>query len=57
MKKSLENVTSLLNKKNKERDLLALELREALSFLYEVLGKNLDEQILDKIFKTFCIGK
>ena len=35
----------------------ALELRETLQSIYEVLGKEFDEQVIDKIFKEFCLGK
>ena len=40
-----------------ERDLLALELRRGLSALYEILGRKIDDEILDQVFKEFCIGK
>lgn len=35
----------------------AFELREALDNLDEITGKKIDEEILDKIFASFCIGK
>ena len=40
-----------------ERDLLSLELRRGLSALYEILGRKIDDEILDQVFKEFCIGK
>jgi len=40
-----------------ERDIMALELRQGLLSLYEILGKKADDQVLDRIFKEFCIGK
>jgi len=52
MQKSLEKVNSL-----REKDIMALELREGLFFLYEILGKQIEDQVLDHIFKQFCIGK
>ena len=56
MKSSLNNALALL-KGAGERDLLSLELREGLLALYEITGKQLDDRILDTIFKQFCIGK
>ncbi|MCY4321987.1 MAG: tRNA uridine-5-carboxymethylaminomethyl(34) synthesis GTPase MnmE [Bdellovibrionaceae bacterium] len=44
-------------KLNFERDIMALELRQGLLALYEILGKQIEDKVLDKIFKQFCIGK
>lgn len=38
-------------------EFLALDLKQALIFLQEVLGKRFDDQIMDRVFKEFCIGK
>lgn len=38
-------------------ELVALELREALNALGEITGETTPEEILDRIFATFCIGK
>jgi tRNA modification GTPase len=35
----------------------AMDLREALDTLGEVTGKTIHDDVLDKIFSTFCIGK
>ena len=35
----------------------AFDLREALDNLDEITGKKIDDEILDKIFSSFCIGK
>ena len=35
----------------------ALDLREALDSLDEITGKKINDEILDKIFSSFCIGK
>lgn len=35
----------------------SLELKEALLLIHETLGKRFDDQIMDRVFKDFCIGK
>jgi len=38
-------------------EFIAQDIREALGFLDEVLGKRFSSDLLDKIFSEFCIGK
>jgi tRNA modification GTPase len=38
-------------------EIVALELREALAALGEVTGRTVDEDLLDRIFAKFCVGK
>ena len=38
-------------------EIVALELRESLSALGEVSGKSVSEDLLERIFSRFCIGK
>ena len=38
-------------------ELVAMELREALDALGEIVGETTSDAILDRIFQTFCIGK
>ena len=38
-------------------ELTSLELKEALLKVQETLGKRFDDQIMDRVFKEFCIGK
>ncbi|MEN6373506.1 MAG: tRNA uridine-5-carboxymethylaminomethyl(34) synthesis GTPase MnmE [Smithella sp.] len=38
-------------------ELTAFDLREVLDSLDEITGKKIDDEILDKIFSSFCIGK
>jgi tRNA modification GTPase len=40
-----------------QADLLALELREAMHHLGTVVGQVVTEDLLDRIFANFCIGK
>lgn len=56
MEESLKNGKAVLKNRG-EKDILALELREGLSSLYEILGRQIDDKVLDKIFSQFCIGK
>lgn len=38
-------------------DLIALELQTALRALYEILGWTYDDQVMDRVFAEFCLGK
>jgi len=46
---SLDNKTSL--------EFIAEDIKEALSLIDDILGKRFSEDLLDKIFSEFCIGK
>lgn len=38
-------------------DFIALELQEALQSLHEILGITFDDQVMDRVFNEFCLGK
>ena len=38
-------------------EFIALDIKEALGDLNDILGKKISEDLLDKIFSEFCIGK
>lgn len=40
-----------------EAELVAIEIKDALGSLQEILGQGVSEDVLDHIFKRFCIGK
>ncbi len=59
LEKTLANI--LTAQKNFLKDMspefTAFELHEALDNLDEITGKKINDEILDKIFSSFCIGK
>ena len=38
-------------------DAVTIDLENALLKLYELIGKNVSEEIVDKVFHNFCVGK
>ena len=38
-------------------DAVTIDLENALTKLYELIGKNVSEEIVDKVFHNFCVGK
>ncbi len=38
-------------------DLIMVDLRESLDHLHAILGLRIDDEILDRIFSRFCLGK
>ncbi len=51
------NALSLLNQKDFLPEILSIELQDALNSLSEITGEVTTEDLLNKIFSTFCIGK
>ena len=54
--KSLENVLSTVENLMPE-DFISMDLIDAYRYLGEITGESLDEDIIDKIFSEFCLGK
>ena len=54
--RSLQHASMLLNQRNSD-DCLAADLKEALRALEAIVGRVDYEQVLDKVFSKFCIGK
>ena len=38
-------------------EFIAFELQEAVMVIHELLGQEFNEQVIDRIFKEFCLGK
>ena len=38
-------------------ELIAADLRDSIDYIGQVVGKVDNEQMLDRLFKQFCIGK
>lgn len=57
--KARDNIVNAINdtKKGYTLDLIEIDLRNAFNQLSEITGENIEEDVLDKIFKDFCIGK
>jgi tRNA modification GTPase len=55
-KEALTNAVSSLNE-NVSTELLSVDIRTAVDRLGEITGETTTEDLLDKIFKEFCIGK
>jgi tRNA modification GTPase len=53
---SLERVISGLDNQIPE-DLIAIDIRQAIHFLGEITGEITSDEILNNIFRNFCIGK
>lgn len=59
LEKALVSVNSFISEslKNVSPEFLSIELRDALDALGEILGITTPEDILNRIFSNFCIGK
>ncbi len=44
-------------KNNLSEELIALEIRDGIEHLNEITGQKLGEEVLDRIFSNFCVGK
>lgn len=54
-----ENLKSAIDAMNMgfSLDAVTIDLENSLLKLYELVGKNVSEEIVDKVFHTFCVGK
>ncbi len=59
IKKSLTCIENVIkaNQDNLPIDILAIDLKEAWDLLGQVIGESYEEELVDNIFKRFCLGK
>ena len=50
--RSIENINS-----NQTLDIVSIDIRDAITALSTIIGDDFTEDLLDGIFKNFCIGK
>ncbi len=55
-KQSLENVIETVKNKMPQ-DFFSMDLTDAYSYLGEIIGESIGEDVIDKIFSEFCLGK
>jgi tRNA modification GTPase len=56
---ALEHVDAGILKLNDKAstEFIILDIQQALMAIYEVLGKKFDDQVMDRVFSEFCLGK
>ena len=57
MQNSLSASLKYLNKDSPELEIVAFELRDSINYIDELLGKTTVDDILNKVFSGFCVGK
>ncbi len=59
LKKALKSMKKVKKsyKENMSYDFLTIDLKDALNSLQKITGETIDENIMDRIFSDFCIGK
>ena len=55
-KESIDNAIES-TKDNIPVDIISVYIKECLEYLGEIMGKNVSEEIINEIFKNFCLGK
>ncbi len=56
IQKGLKRALSLISE-DSSPEFIAFELQEAVMVIHGLLGQEFDEQVIDRIFKEFCLGK
>ena len=58
-KQALQNIKHVIeeNKKDIPVDMLAIEIRESWEYLGQIIGEAYEDELVDNIFKRFCLGK
>lgn len=53
----IERTQKLMNSSHEHLDLISFELKEVLKHIQNILGENVNVDVIDEIFQQFCIGK
>ena len=53
----LEKALAILETKNPELELVAFELKESISSFSALFGVTETDDIMETVFKNFCVGK
>ena len=58
-KQALQNINHVIeeNKKDIPVDMLAIEIRQSWEYLGQIIGEAYEDELVDNIFKRFCLGK
>ena len=54
---ALRDLEPMLHVKHVEYELVIYKLKEALSLLCQMTGRQVSEAVLNQVFKSFCVGK
>ena len=59
IRKAKDNIEEAINSvmNNMPIDISSIHIKQALEDLGEITGKNVTEDIINEIFKKFCLGK
>ena len=59
LKESLNSINNAINSINSEEpiDIVELELKNSWEYLGEIIGESYKEELIDEMFKRFCLGK
>ena len=59
IKKANKNIEDAINtlKNNLPIDIISINIKDALENLGNITGENVSENIINEIFKKFCLGK
>ena len=59
IRKAKENVDKAINtlEEGNPVDIITIYIQEAMDDIGEILGNNVTEDIINEIFKRFCLGK
>ena len=59
LKESLNSINNAIKSINNEEpiDIVELELKNSWEYLGEIIGESYKEELIDEMFKRFCLGK